>query len=99
MSVFLPSQKIQKETNEETHLTTTSNDFVWVIALFSGLVLTDDIKISIYEVFRDLPGGLLFIYDEALAFMIPQLLTNESQIGVIKKAVNLLCDMKDELNH
>ncbi|MEM7658014.1 MAG: hypothetical protein AAF399_17950 [Bacteroidota bacterium] len=67
--------------------------------MFAGLVLTDDVKITVYEVFRDVPGGVLFMYDEALAMFIPELLNQKSQLKTLGKAVQLLCDMKDELNH
>ena len=65
--------------------------------LFSGLILSDDVKISLYEVFQLSQDGLLYLYDNELAFLSPNLINTREQIEAWKRIVDLLCDMKDEL--
>ena len=69
-----------------------TNDF-----LFSGLILSDDVKITLYEVFQLAQDGLLYLFDDELAFLSPHLITTQDQIETWQKIADLLCDMKDEL--
>lgn len=72
----------------------TTNDLV-----FASLILSDDIKISIYDTFNKLDtGGVLYIEDEELAFILPELLVDEEQLPIIEKMINLVVEVKDELN-
>lgn len=65
---------------------------------FSSLILTDDIKISLYEIFKDRPAVLLYIQDDELALISPTLLRDRPDAVYIDKQLNVLCDIKDELN-
>jgi len=71
----------------------TTNDL-----MFSSLLLSDDVKISLYEVLKPLPAALLYVQDEELALITPLLLTEEDRLTEMKQMADLLCDMKDELN-
>ncbi len=70
-----------------------TNDLV-----FSSLVLSDDIRISLHEIFSKYDAALLFIYDEELCLLVPKTLDREEDITPYEKALELLCDIKDELN-
>ncbi|MEL7530543.1 MAG: hypothetical protein AAFN10_04510 [Bacteroidota bacterium] len=70
-----------------------TNDLV-----FSSLVLSDDIRISLHEIFSAHNAALLYIYDEELALLVPKTLDREEDIIPYEKALELLCDIKDELN-
>lgn len=65
--------------------------------LFSGIILSDDVKISLYKVFQEVGDGLLYLYDDELAFIWPTALSHDSQIDTWGRIVDLLCDMKEEL--
>ncbi|MEO1806199.1 MAG: hypothetical protein AAFU33_15390 [Bacteroidota bacterium] len=71
----------------------TTNDL-----LFASLILSDDIKISLYDTFNKIDAGLVYIEDEELAFIFPELLTDPEQIASIEKMIQLIVDIKDELN-
>jgi len=71
----------------------TTNDL-----LFASLILSDDIKISLYDTFNKIDAGLVFIEDEELAFIFPELLTDSEQVVSIEKMIQLIVDIKDELN-
>lgn len=66
--------------------------------LFSGIILSDDVKISLYEVLKEVDSALLYLYDAELAFIWPKSLGEENELSHWSKIINLLCDMKDELN-
>lgn len=66
--------------------------------LFSGIILSDDVKISLYEVLKEVDSALLYLYDTELVFIWPESLTEDSDLIHWSKVINLLCDMKDELN-
>ncbi|MEL7340083.1 MAG: hypothetical protein AAGM67_06320 [Bacteroidota bacterium] len=66
--------------------------------LFSSLILSDDIRISLHEVFSKYEAALLYIYDEELVLLIPQTLEYEEDMIKYEKALEILCDIKDELN-
>lgn len=74
-------------------LTMQTNDLI-----FSSLVLSDDIRISLHEALNALPAGLIFLYDESLSFLRPGMLDQEPDLLQFEKALDLLCDIKDELN-
>ena len=71
----------------------TTNDL-----MFASLLLADDVKITLYEVFKPLSGALLYVQDEELAFITPRLLTEPEALQELQSVADLLCDMKDELN-
>ena len=71
----------------------TTNDL-----LFASLILSDDIKISLYDTFNKIDAGLVYIEDEELAFIFPELLTDPEQVASIEKMIQLIVDIKDELN-
>lgn len=66
--------------------------------MFSSLVLSDDIRISLHEIFSSYDAALLYIYDDDLCLLIPQSLDREADILKYEKGLELLCDIKDELN-
>lgn len=66
--------------------------------MFSSIVLSENVKISIHQVFRQLTSGLLYIEDDELSLVVPGLLGSEKEIEVVYLAVQTLCDLKDELN-
>ncbi|MEM7369285.1 MAG: hypothetical protein AAF587_11845 [Bacteroidota bacterium] len=70
-----------------------TNDF-----LFSGIILSNDVKITLFQVFQEVGDGLLYLYDDELAFIWPKPLDQSSDVETWGKIVDLLCDMKDELN-
>lgn len=70
----------------------TTNDL-----MFTGLVLSEDVKISLFDVFNRLKSGLVLIQDEELSFFTPELLTDAAVIDHYERIIALLCDMKDEL--
>ena len=78
---------ISKEISIET------NDMV-----FSSLILSDNVKISIHDTFKNLEAGQLFIEGDVMAFVSPYPLRNSIDIQDGEKIINLMCDMKDELN-
>ncbi|TAE56067.1 MAG: hypothetical protein EAZ89_05055 [Bacteroidetes bacterium] len=65
--------------------------------IFSSLILSEDIKITLFEVFNPLEAGLLCIHDEELSFYYPGLLDSQEQHIHSGKILELLCDIKDEL--
>ncbi|MDX1909370.1 MAG: hypothetical protein SF053_20190 [Bacteroidia bacterium] len=71
----------------------TTNDM-----MFSSLILSEEIKITLYEVFSRLEAGVACIYDEELCFVMPGLIRHEEAADLCLRALNLLCDIKDELN-
>lgn len=66
--------------------------------IFSSLILSDNVKISIHDTFRDIEAGELFIEGDSMAFITPNPLRSEEDIRAGEKIINLMCDMKDELN-
>ncbi|RMG56952.1 MAG: hypothetical protein D6722_25610, partial [Bacteroidetes bacterium] len=66
--------------------------------MFAGIILSDDVKISIYELFKNPEAGLLLIEDESLLYLYRHFLTKDSRATHLSQAVALLCDIKDELN-
>lgn len=66
--------------------------------MFSSLVLSDDIQISLHEIFSAYEAALLYIYDEELSLLVPKTLDREEDIALYEKALEVLCDIKDELN-
>lgn len=70
----------------------TTNDL-----MFAGLILSEEVKISLYDAFHRLETGLLLLQDEELAFFTPELLLDDETTERYRRIVALLCDMKDEL--
>jgi hypothetical protein len=70
----------------------TTND-----SMFAGIILSEDVKISLFDVFNRLDTGLLLLQDEALTFITPELLLSEAVSEHYRRIITLLCDMKDEL--
>lgn len=66
--------------------------------MFGSILLSDDLKISLFEVLKPAEAALLYIEGEELAFVSPQLILDENQIEYYQKATDLLADIKDELN-
>ncbi|GAB4405362.1 MAG: hypothetical protein OHK0039_06280 [Bacteroidia bacterium] len=66
--------------------------------MFSHLILSQDVKISIFKAFRRLPAAVLYIEDEELVFVCPLLLTHEAGPAIFHDIVELMADIKDELN-
>lgn len=66
--------------------------------MFSSIVLSENVKISIHQVFNQLVSGLLYIDDDELAIMIPGLIHSQEEPEIVYLGAQALCDMKDELN-
>ncbi len=66
--------------------------------LFSGIILSENVKISIHKAFKGIPAGVCYIEDEELAFVFSGFLNDQEQVKRATYAVELLCDIKDELN-
>ena len=66
--------------------------------LFSSRVLSEEVRISIYDAFKDQEAGILYLQDENLSFATPRLLVQEDCLPSWQKMLDLLCDIKDELN-
>ncbi|MEO0897055.1 MAG: hypothetical protein AAFY71_11695 [Bacteroidota bacterium] len=74
-------------------LSITTNDL-----MFGSILLSDDLKISLFEVFNPIEGGLLYIDGEELAIVRPHLILKEEDMKWYQKGLDLICDIKDELN-
>ena len=70
-----------------------SNDMI-----FSSLILSDNVKISIFEAFQDFQSAMLAIDGDMMFFITPGRIEKEDYIPKLEKAINLMCDIKDELN-
>ena len=66
--------------------------------MFAGIILTQDVKISIYALFKQPEAGILLIEDESLLYLSPHFLTETRHADHLHQAISLLCDIKDELN-
>ena len=66
--------------------------------MFASIILTENTKISTHKAFRNLNAGLVYIEDEELSFVMPGLLTDERHLESVVLGMELLCDIKDELN-
>lgn len=66
--------------------------------MFASIILSENAKISIHQVFNQLVSGLLYIEDDELALVIPGLLQSEAETELAYLAAQTLCDLKDELN-
>lgn len=66
--------------------------------MFSGLILSENVKISIHDTFKELTEVLLYIEGENMNFVVPRQIHTEEDILLASKIIHLLCDMKDELN-
>ncbi|MCI4670182.1 MAG: hypothetical protein MRZ79_18745 [Bacteroidia bacterium] len=74
-------------------LNITTNDM-----MFASILLSDDLKISIFENLNPLKNSIVFIEGEELAFIGLELIEDESRIELYKKGVELLVEIKNELN-
>lgn len=66
--------------------------------MFSGLILSEDVKISLFEAFNPLETGLVYLQDEELSFMMPYLLITEERVNQCIRMVDLLVEIKNQLN-
>lgn len=66
--------------------------------MFSSIVLSENVKISLHQIFNQLVSGLLYIEDDELAMVLPGLLRTEQEKELAYLGAQTLCDMKDELN-
>lgn len=66
--------------------------------MFASIILSENVKISIHQVFHQLISGLLYIEDDEIALVIPGLLRSDEELKLAYLAAQTLCDMKDELN-
>lgn len=66
--------------------------------MLSARILSDNVKISVADTFRSLPAGLMYIQDEELVVLTQLGLQQEADLPLYKKMLDLLCDVKDELN-
>lgn len=65
--------------------------------LFSSVVLSDDLKINIHNLFKQLPAAVLFIEDETLACYLPGHAVRPEVCQWVKEAAAILVDIKEEL--
>lgn len=66
--------------------------------MFSSILLSENVKISIHQIFSQLVSGLLYIEDDELSLLIPGLMNTQKEIDVVFLGAQTLCDVKDELN-
>lgn len=66
--------------------------------MFSSIVLSENVKISIHQVFSQLVSGLLYIEDDELSIILPGPIGSEKDMELAYLGAETLCDMKDELN-
>ncbi|MEM6765843.1 MAG: hypothetical protein AAF824_07255 [Bacteroidota bacterium] len=66
--------------------------------MFSHRILSDDIKMDLVVAFKQVPEAILFVMDNELACIIPGLLYENYPPEVYKAFLNLLLNIKDELN-
>lgn len=66
--------------------------------MFSSIILSENVKISIHQVFRQLTSGVLYIEDDELAIVMPGLIKTTEQSHLASLGASTLCDIKDELN-
>ncbi|MEO0469517.1 MAG: hypothetical protein AAF206_07855 [Bacteroidota bacterium] len=70
-----------------------TNDLV-----FSSLILSDDVRIGIYQLFNKIEAGILYLHDEELACFFPDFFVHNNMANLYHEAMELLADIKDELN-
>jgi len=71
-----------------------TNDLV-----FSSMILSENVRISLSGSLKNLNHSLIiYIQDEELACIVPGILTKKSQLEDFYKLVDVLADIKDELN-
>ncbi|RMG25753.1 MAG: hypothetical protein D6730_10340 [Bacteroidetes bacterium] len=66
--------------------------------LFSSLILSEDVNISLGAFFQQHPRAILYLMDDELACILPGLIHKNVAVSTVIQAINLLCDLKDELN-
>ena len=66
--------------------------------MFASVILSENVKISLHQLFQQVPAGVLAIEDDSLFMTFPGLMTNEEQQQISSLAVQTLTDIKDELN-
>lgn len=66
--------------------------------LFSHLVLTDDIKMDIAVAFKKLDTSAVYIYADELSAVIPSLIHESSDKEIYHSHLELLFNIKEELN-
>lgn len=74
-------------------LTIDSNDL-----FLTSLILSEDVKISMGVFFKAQPDAIVYLQDDELACILPGLLEEPVQLEAYQTALDLLCDIKDELN-
>ncbi|WNJ18107.1 hypothetical protein [Pontibacter sp. G13] len=66
--------------------------------LFSSIILSNDVKISLYEVFNQFDAAVLYIQDAEMTFVTPKMLKVEADMEIFDRVIALMVEMKDELN-
>ncbi len=65
--------------------------------MFSSVILSENVKISIHQAFRALSAGVLGVEDAELLCVFPGLLSDSDQQTNTLLAAEVMCDIKDEL--
>jgi len=65
--------------------------------LFSGLILTPEVKQKIQALFENIPLGMLFMQGEEMSFISTYLPEKEGATLMWEQQLNILCDIKDTL--
>lgn len=73
-------------------LSITTNDM-----MFGGILLSDDLKISLFEIFNPISNGIMFIEGEEMVFIGLDLVEQQDQADYYVKALDLMADIKDDL--
>ncbi|MEZ4774687.1 MAG: hypothetical protein R3D00_15995 [Bacteroidia bacterium] len=86
-------KSIQVNHDLDTDIRIETNDM-----MFSGLLLSENVKISIHDTFKEVTEAILYIDGENMNFVMPRQIKAEQDILLSTKIIHLMCDMKDELN-
>lgn len=66
--------------------------------MFASVILSQNVKISIHQLFQEVEAGVLAIEDNSLMIIFPGLIQTAQRHRIWELATNTLCDIKDELN-
>ena len=88
--VFRPVEVPHKIADE---LRIETNDF-----MFCHLILSDDVKMDLVVLFKALEAGVVYLQDDELSCVLPDLIRDQPHLQIYHTALELLCNMKDELN-
>lgn len=75
-------------------LSITTNDM-----MFASILLSDDLKISLFETFNPVENAILYIEGEEMVFLGLDLMEEQDRVNYYAGVLDLLADIKDDLNN